>query len=150
MAVSSRQAMLQHLLASHLLKIHLKSKYCREKEQHLHTIEFSWISGSTWAHQLQGVVFYWGNRDGTGERVRKGGERDWVQGKESSGFCEALSHWQSITIKFLLLRHSIQVHEFSRKTWNQKGPNPDPKQAGKALTQPRECCNLAARPPYRS
>lgn len=152
MAVSSRREMLRRLLASRLLKTHPKSKYCWETEQHLHTIKFSWISGSAWAHQLQGVVFYWGDRDGMGgkESEKRGGKGDWVQWKENSDFWEALSCWQSITIKFLLLRHSIQVHEFSRKTWNQKGPNPDPKQAGKALAQPRECCNLAARPPYRS
>lgn len=66
MAISSRREMLQCLLASCLLKTHPKSKYCRETEQHLHTIKFSWISGSIWAHHLQGVVFYWGDRDGTG------------------------------------------------------------------------------------
>lgn len=75
MSISSHQEMLQHLLASRLLKTHPKSKYCRETEQHLHAIKISWISGGTWAHQLQGVVFYWGDRDGTGERVRKGGRK---------------------------------------------------------------------------
>lgn len=65
-------------LASHWLKIHQKSKYCSVTAQHLHTIKFSWISGSTWVHQHQGVVLYWGDRKGVG--------REWGGGKEGIEF----------------------------------------------------------------
>ena len=75
MAISSRREMLQHLLASRLLKTHPKSKYCQETEQHLHTIKFSWISGSTWAHQLQGWFSTGATGMGRGGRARKVGRK---------------------------------------------------------------------------
>lgn len=70
---------------AYLSKTHPKSKYCRETEQHLHTIKFSWISGGTWGSPAWGGGFllgWWG----WGESEKGGRKGIWLSGRRALMF----------------------------------------------------------------